>query len=168
MKTPEILMASLLVLVLIAMGLLSPSSANAQSAERVQSAVDILTNSSRQPQERISAANDLAAFGKDSEPATQALIRAMSGDPVPGVRTAAALALGASAFPSAAPIQAVIQALANDSSSQVRLAAVKALNILGVDSAAAVEALQNAAQNDPNPVVRQSAQAVYSRLTNNS
>ena len=62
----------------------------------------------------------------------------------------------------------MIQALANDSSPQVRLAAVKALNILGVDSAAAVAALQNAAQNDPNPEVRQSAQAVYSRLANDS
>jgi hypothetical protein len=93
-------------LTLLAMGTAWVTGANAQSSSRVESAIAIMTDSTRSPQDRISAADDLGAFGQDSDAATQALMGVMSNDPLPAMRAAAARELGASAFPSGSPIQA--------------------------------------------------------------
>jgi HEAT repeat protein len=154
-------------LLIIPVMLLQATSAQSQSAADVQKAINILTDVSRSPQERIGAARDLGVLGQDSDSAAQALIGVLSSDPNSAVRSAAAVAIGTGAFPSASPIQALIQALNSDSSPEVRLAAVKGLEVIGVDSASALQALKNAADNDPDSGVRQLAQAVYKRFSSN-
>jgi HEAT repeat protein len=168
MKTNNYLKLTFSVVLMGAVMLASATGAQAQSAADVQNAIGILTNLSNSPQERITAARNLAVLGQDSDSAAQALIGVLSSDPNSGVRSEAALALGSAAFPSASPIQALIQALASDSSPDVRRAAVQGLTVVGVDSPSALQALQSAAQNDPDPGVRETAQAVYNRFTSNN
>jgi len=167
MKTNSFRARVVSVLLMVAIVLTSTAVVQSQSAADVQNAITILTNSSNSPQDRISAAWNLAALGQDSDSAAQALIGVLASDPNPAVRSAAAVALGSAAFPSASSIQALIQALNSDSSPEVRLAAVKGLEVIGVDSASALQALQSAATNDPDPGVRQLAQAVYKRFSSN-
>jgi hypothetical protein len=111
MKTKSFINFAVSAFIMGAVILAFATGAISQSAALVQNAIGILTNPANSPRERIAAAQDLGALGQDSDPAVQALMGALSGDPNPAVRSAAASALGSAAFPSAAPIQALIQAL---------------------------------------------------------
>ena len=141
--------------------------AQAQTAQLVQNAIDVLPNPSNPVENRINAARDRSVLARDSDTATAALMGVLANDSTAAVRSAAAAAIGYAAFPSAAPIQALIQALSSDTSPQVRLAAANGLGVVGVDSDAALQALKAAAAGDADPQVRASAKTVSERLSSN-